>query len=238
MSVNVYWTCLDTNWVGLKHPDSVIQTLNRSNLKKSEEQGTKPGSGISNMNYCPALQNELKNTYNIYSIYNYEFTASNNEVYSLNYTQEFFNDHVNLRSVEQKLFSYYQGFIFFTDDDSLEMSLMPPYLEDNNINKNCIVIPGKFDIGKWFRIIDYAFFLKRDSNTFKVEQNEVMYYLKFNTNESINLKQFFASDKIKQYAESCSKLSKTASLRTLQNYYNQFRFKKLILKEIKNNLCV
>lgn len=229
MSINVYWTCLDADWVGLKHPDNVIQTFNKFNLKKSE---------VSKLNQCPALLNELKNVYNIYSIYDYEFSVSNNEVYSLKFDQEFFNNHVNLRSVEQKMFSYYQGFIFFTDEDSLEMSLIPPYLEDNNINKNCIVIPGKFDIGKWFRVVDYAFYLKRDSNTFKVDQNEVMYYLKFNTNESINLKQFFASDKIKQYADSCSKLSRRTSLRTLENYYNQFRFKKLILKEIKNNLCV
>ena len=114
---------------------------------------------------------------------------------------------------------------------------MFPFMEDNNITKRCNIIPGRFDIGRWFRKIDFAFFLKNQYTNFKVDKDEVLYYIKFHTDKKINLKQFVWNETLDRYSRACSAISGySPPLIRLENYYKMFKHKNLILKEIKNNL--
>lgn len=231
MSINVYWASCDKNWMFQKKPDSVISKLNSFNLKTDQ-------SSIQLMNKCPALSDELFNTYNMYSLYDYELEidVESNLVKSDCYDQAFFDSYINVRSVKHKLVSYRQGFIFFTDADDLEVSFCKfPFLEENEITKRCKIIPGRYNISKWFRTIEMAFFLKDEYNTFKICKDDVMYYTQFHTNQKIKLKQFHYNDKLTEYANSCGHAAQF-SLKNLDAYYKMFKLKKLILKEIKNNL--
>ena len=113
-----------------------------------------------------------------------------------------------------------------------------PFLEDNNITKTCITIPGTLDIGKWFRSTDFAFYLKNNINEFEIEEKEIYQYIKFNTENKIIFKQFFVSEKIKTYLFDIinSKEYRNLKNRSLEEYYLMLRHKKNIIKEIKNNL--
>lgn len=231
MSINVYWASCDEHWMLQKKPDLVSAKLNQLNLQTNNDQ-------VIQMNRCPALIDELSNTYRVYSLYDYEFNidAETNKVYTNCYDQKFFDTYVYLRSVKDKLFSYKQGFIFFTDANKLDVSFCKhPFLEENDISKRCKIIPGKYDISKWFRPVEMAFFLKDEHNSFKVCKEDVLYYIQFHTKEKIKLKQFQYTDKLQEYGNMCGNTSKFC-LKSLENYYKMFRFKKLILKEIKNNL--
>jgi hypothetical protein len=98
-------------------------------------------------------------------------------------------------------------------------------------------VAGKFDIGKWFRGTEFAFYLKDGYDSFKIERNEIYSYMRFHTDEKINLLEFNYSDKLKQFnQERFDAISKVSKLKKLENYYNMFRHKKLILKEIRENL--
>lgn len=231
MAINVYWASCDKNWFLQKKPDLVNAKLNDLNLQTNNNL-------VSVMNRCPALIEELFNTYNLYSIYDYEFTVNveTNNVHTNSYDQDFFDRYVYIRSVKDKLFSYKQGFAFFTDADKLDVSFCRfPFLEDNEITKRCKIIPGKYDISKWFRPLEMAFFLKDEHNSFKVSKEDVMYYIQFHTKEKIKLKQFQYTEKLREYGNMCGDSSRF-SLKSLENYYKIFRFKKLILKEINDNL--
>lgn len=233
MAINVYWASSDINWLAQKTPDLVISKFYNNNVKTNDE-------NVIRSNRCPAIFDELQNTFNIYSIYDYEVTLANNSVYSNQYDQEFLKHYVEIRSFWHKLISYRQQLVFFTDEDSLEATVsLFPYMEDNNITKRCKIIPGKLDVGKWFRLIDFAFFLKEGHDTFKVDKDEVMYYIKFHTKEKINFKQFAFSDKLVNYSFACSNMVRynvNSPLLKLENYYKMFKHKKLILREIKDNL--
>jgi hypothetical protein len=111
-----------------------------------------------------------------------------------------------------------------------------PHLEDNNVSERCLVIPGQYDIGKWFRSTDMAFHLKKNYDQFKIEKDEVMFYVRFHTKEKINFKQFRFTETLSDYVKDGFKLNFFRSMKFLPAYYAAFKNKKLILKEINENL--
>ena len=190
MSTIVYWACFDDEWLRAKEPQSVLKDFI----------GEKKSTNIK-LNLCPAFKNYLNNVYKLQSIYDYEFEIKNNDAVSSTYNQDFFDKHVEIRSLEDNAFSFTQHWIFFTEEDSLELSSSAPILEDSYMAKNCMFIPGKFDIGKWFRVLDLAFYLREGVNSFQIKENDVINYLTFNTNQKIIFKQFVINNEIKQYID-------------------------------------
>jgi hypothetical protein len=154
--------------------------------------------------------------------------------------QNFYDKHIIVRSLENKMFSFLQRYVFFTEENSLITKVSQfPFLEDNDITKKCILIGGELDIGKYFRSIEFPFYLKNDTDEFKISEGEIFSYISFNTKEKINFKRFFWSKKIKEYEEIAIKnLSyKNKFYTNTSQFYKNFRYKKTILKEIKNNLA-
>jgi hypothetical protein len=231
MTINVYWACIEKEWMLATPPDSVASVFYKKDLIED-------GNRSSQINYCPAFNDNLKNVYAIRSLYDYEFTLTNNTLWSNNYDQEFYNDHVLIRSYEKRFFSFKNSYIFFTDAPSLTTTFYEfPFLEDNNITKRCIPVAGQFDIGKWFRGTEFAFYLKQGYDSFKIERGEIYSYVRFHTAEKINLIEFKYSDKLKQFnQERFETISKIPRLKKLENYYKMLRHKRLIIKEITENL--
>jgi hypothetical protein len=231
MTINVYWACIEKEWMLATPPDPVASVFYKKDLIEE-------GNRSSQINHCPAFNDNLKNLYAIRSLYDYEFTLTNNTLWSDNYDQEFYNEHVLIRSYEKRFFSFKNSYMFFTDAPSLKTTFYEfPFLEDNNITKRCIPVAGQFDIGKWFRGTEFAFYLKQGYESFKIERGEIYSYVRFHTNEKINLVEFQYSDKLKQYNEErFEAISKVPRLKKLENYYKMLRHKRLIIKEIKENL--
>ena len=234
MSINVYWACLENEWMRAKTPEKVSKRFYEKGIKDINF------NSPSAINYCPSFNKELKNLYAIKSIYDYSFSIDNNStVNSVMYDQIFFDNHIVLRSVENKFFSFLNQYIFFTDEKSLEMTAyVYPVYEENEITKRCMPVAGKFDIGKWFRPLEFPFILKKEFDMFTVKNEDVLYYLKFHTEKNINLKQFIMTDKLDKAFNSQRAVSsyKINSFPDLSIFYNLFKGKKQILKEIKENL--
>ena len=231
MAINVYWTCAEKEWMAATPPDTVISTFYKKNLVDENNRS-------SQINYCPAFNDNLKNLYAIRSLYDYEFFMNDGNLTSTNYNQEFYDDHVLIRSYEKKFFSFKNSYIFFTDAPSLKTTFYEfPYLEDNNITQRCSPVAGQFDIGKWFRGTEFAFYLKHGYESFRIERGEIYSYVRFHTDEKINLIEFQYSEKLKQYnQERFEAISKMPRLKKLENYYKMLRHKRLIIKEIKENI--
>jgi hypothetical protein len=231
MAINVYWACIEKEWMLATPPDSVASIFYKKNFINENDR-------LSQINYCPAFNDNLKNLFAIRSLYNYEFYLQNGSLRSENYDQEFYNDHVLIRSYEKRFFSFKNSYLFFTDSPSLRTTFYEfPYLEDNNITRRCIPVAGQFDIGKWFRGTEFAFYLKQGYDSFKIEKDEIYSYVRFHTDEKIKFTEFKYSDKLKQFnQERYDAISKVPGLGKLENYYKMLRHKRLIIKEIKENL--
>lgn len=230
MAINVYWASLEDQWMLAKQPDPVGPLFYKKGLFDKNNPATC-------LNYCPAFNKNLTNLFALRSLYDYEFSIENDQVSTPYYDKEFFEKHVHIRSYPTKFCSFHNRYIFFTDEPSLNVTFYEyPYLEDNNITQRCMPVTGQFDIGKWFRNTEFAFYLKNGVSTFKIQREEIYSYVRFHTDEQINFKQFRWSDKFRSYNNDGFNLNFNGYLKTLENYYKAFKNKKLILKEIKENL--
>ena len=229
MAITVYWTCNEKPWLRAKAPESIYKNFIKDSKNKT--------NGIV---FCPATKDYMQNIFGIQSLYSYNFKLNTDGSISAPlYDQEFFQNNVTIRSKEDRLFSFLQRFSFFTEEKSLLMSAgMLPFLEDNNITKRCTVIPGTFDIGKWFRQAEFAFYLKDGFDEFNIEEGEIFQYIRFHTKEKIIFKQFAMTLKIQDYFYDTenSKEFRKIKKRSLEEYYLMTKNKKRIIQEIKNNL--
>jgi len=232
MSITIYWACTEKEWIKASQPEEVKKRFYNLGIKDKNR------NSDSAINYCPVFNESLNNIYAIKSIYNYSFKIENNQCTTLDYNQEFFNNHVLIRSLEKKFFSFKNNYIFFTDEDDLELNCYQyPVFEENEITKRCMIIPGTFNIGKYFRNLEFSFILKNKYNEFLLKEEDVMYYLKFNTKEKIIFKQFKMNENLNQIARDV-RLANWGNNNTvnIQYFYNKFKGKKYILNEIKKNL--
>jgi hypothetical protein len=232
MTINVYWACLEEEWMRSRGPQPVAK-------KYYSDFFVDDNNDMAAINRCPAVNDYLKNLYYIKSLYKYEFYLEDSAVKSNYFTEKFFDDHVVIRSLEEKMFSFTQKYIFFTDSNSLHMSLYEtPIFENNNITKNCHLIPGKYDIGKWYVNTEFPFYLKKDFDKFTVDCDEVIYYLRFHTEEKINFIQYKMNDKLYKYLSDTRSFSKnTGRIKySMTDFYKGFKLKKFIISEIKNNI--
>ena len=112
------------------------------------------------------------NVYGMKSLYSYKLIQEGTQFKSPLYGQDFFDTNVRIFSTEEKLISLHPHTIFVTDSPSLEMSIEHPYFEDNKFTKTCYTIPGTVDIGKYYRFIDFAFHIKKEYNTFEIDEGD------------------------------------------------------------------
>lgn len=230
--MNVYWSVnhyANLPGIRIEEPDLLEKTYFANKSFKDY-----------NYKACPAFSNYLKNTFILRSPFDYSFFINGDSVRSDLYDQSFFDRHVEIRNINTKLFSLRPYIIFFTEEKSLEISLSQPYLDQNLFTERAFVIPGKFDIGKYFRMIDFAFHLKDNISDFKIKEKDAIYYMKFYTDKKINFKRFMWTSKCQNYLEYVwnakeNKL-KHSSLDFFYNLFIKYNYKNLILKEIKNNL--
>jgi hypothetical protein len=234
MSITVYWACLEDEWIKASEPEPVSKRFYNLGIKN------KLSSAGDAINHCPVFNKSLKNIYAIKSIYDYSFKIQDNQCISPHYDQKFFDDHVLIRSFDKKFFSFINNYIFFTEEDSLRIDAYQyPVFEENEITKRCMIIPGSFDIGKYFRNLEFAFILKKDFDEFVVNDKDVLYYLKFNTEEKINFKEFKMNEDLIKMAKQVRTVNAFTNNQkdiSIDLWYNKFRGKKYILNKIKENL--
>lgn len=233
--ITVYWADFSPSWMLAKTPYSLSSVL--ANRYKGHEDGS-PNRYLK----CPAVRDHIKNVFCLESYVDYSFTIVDPKTSNITYSafQEPFEETVFVRDINHKLFSFHPvKTIFFTDAPSLKVSgYLNPYAESNAVARDCQIVEGTFDIGKWFRPFDFAFFMRDDVNTFSIKRGDVYAYLRFHTEETIQFKRFVMS----QDFASVNMLSQTivpsyGLLRSLKKYYELPFAKKKILKAIKENLA-
>ena len=229
MAIDVYWACVDQRWQMATPPESVKGLMLEKNIASNNR--------ITHIHRCPAFRDQMRNVYTLKSIYNYNLYFEDNMLKSDMYDQNFFDQMILVRSLENRFISFKMKYIFFTEEDSLPVTFYEfPFMEDNEFTKKCIIFPGTFDIGKWFRNTELAFILREEYNNLNIKQNDVYGYMRFHTEEKINFKQFRYNNLLEEYQFDGFNLTFFDPMVKLANYYKLQKNKKLILKEIKRNL--
>lgn len=196
---------------------------------------------------CPAVVNELKNTFAIRSPisfhidYNYNGNIVSNNPYDQHFTQEYLgppNDE-NIHQIQDP------AYLFFCEED-LTITQLPPYYEENTITENCMQITGTYNISKWARPVAPAIKFKSNKSEYKVSRGEIICYYKFNTDDTIKLQKFDGTELFQNplgVPMQCLryknlKLNPIIPTPLVECYeaFQQARFKKKLMKYIKDNL--
>jgi hypothetical protein len=229
MSINVYWACLEEEWMRAEKPFPVYAGIqNRLNISET------------NIAQCPAFKESMKNLFALRSLYDYRFVVDkeSNLVTSDMYNEYFLKEHVYVRSLKENSFSFSQYYSFFTEEKSLLITAnIFPYLEDNSITKKCIIFPGSFDIGKYFRNIEFGFKIKDEYNAFDINRGDIYQYVKFHTDEKINFIQYRHTKELSDLMkETISFRNFKLKYSSLEEFYSFFKIKRMVIKEIKKNI--
>lgn len=129
--------------------------------------------------------------------------------------------------------------IFFSEEDSMMATLTPPYFEKVSSSEYGVTVPGRFDIGKWFRPMNTEFQLWPGVNEIKVSANEALCYIHFDTNKKIIFRKFIMSKEMDRLLVSILKASpfrRYAKLSDRYKIFEQSQSKERILKLIQKQL--
>ena len=182
----IYWSYGNTMQIRAEEPAPLLKTYFRDKNPDDYD-----------YNRCPAFAELNKNTFSLKSVFDYNLSFDAKDIFevvSTSQNQEFFNNMVNMRSYKSRLASIEQPFIFIAEEDSLEMEVLPSFMENNSFNKTSIFIPGTLDIGKYVRPLDMAFHCR--DNIMEIKEGDVYAYIRFKTDKNIEFKRFTWNDEI------------------------------------------
>ena len=232
--MNVYWTIDHKRIFGALNAQTPELVLKNKPISETR------------YNVCPAFTSYFHNVYGWKAMSDYSLERSVDGQYVYDAHNPGFWKYF-VQSVDEQAISIYQAVSFVTDSPSLKVSQENPYFEDNKFTSSCYVIPGTIDIGKYYRCLDFAFRIKENHSWAAFDEGDIIYYLRFHTPEKINFKQYFMSDKLREYdtmiqeikfswAKVIAHASSPRPLSFFYDKYKKFNLKNKIMKEIKENL--
>jgi hypothetical protein len=139
---------------------------------------------------------------------------------------------------ENLLFEYHMAYALFSEE-SLTLATSSPYFHKTPHLQYGALVPGSFDIGRWYRPIIAEFNLWTDNDYFHIQPDEPLMYWEFFTNKKIILKRYERTQKLYDITSSVINFKLVKRGSNLLSRYKKFdesSLRAIILKEIKANL--
>jgi len=191
--------------------------------------------------YCPAVADLHKNTFIFYNTVEGHWKWDRERQVMVSQKNESIIGSV-LRPPSLKnslIFSYSMFHIFFCEED-LAIEATSPYFHKTSYSQYGTFMNGTFNIGAWYREVNADFQLWEGVDEFKLEKNDPLFYIKFNTDKKVVLKRYKITREIQSISTSCRDFRFTfGKFTTWEQKYNQFKMtktNKILLKLIKENL--
>ena len=138
--------------------------------------------------------------------------------------------------IEAHTFAVRGNWIFWSEEP-LVMTSMPAYYHKSVFDG--YYIGGSMDIGQWFRPIEGASQLNSNVNTVSFNRNDPIAYVKFETDEPVQLKRFYMTKELEELSWGCIKYKGYEPKKTLSFLYDKFNkrgLSQIITKEVKRNV--
>ena len=238
--VKIYWSPdnfdKQNDWNVLYYDPTFLHDELMQNKKKDIPKNN-------NLFICPAVNNltskvmVIKNTLRShYKIKQKEDSSYEFEPLSKNYIHLRFPHVPNLKNCI--LASYAMSFLLYSEED-INMTLTSPYFSNSPHLRYGSIVPGKFNISKWFRPINLEFNLWNKIDEFKIEKEEDIAYCHFDTEKEIELIRFDVTEKIQKIYYTLGTSSIWEKMIPLQERYQRFKrskINKILINEIKKNI--
>ena len=238
--MKVYWAPVfhDTNnidWNMLYYDIKSLYDHSRLEMAAPSPNGSDKRD---NFFYCPSFQNVTKNTFVLVNPLRTHVLISGNQVYPQEENFVGCNIMHPPSMTNRTLLNYGLKWVFFSEED-LSMSLIGPHFSKIDYNKYGVVVPGRLNIGSWFRAINCEFNLWNNQREFLVEKDEHLAYVQFETDETVELVRFQMNQRLLSYCSATATSNSWESMIPLIDRYKRFRqsqTNRLVINEIEKNL--
>ena len=193
-----------------------------------------------NFFYCPAFKNLTSNTFLFKNPMKADFKVnSDNKSITIGENSSP-GDIRRIPSIDNSIIiSYNLRWIFFAEDENIDIIATSPYFDMPNHLKYASLVPGRFCISNWFRPVVAEFNLNRGVRELIIERDEPIISVTFNTDKKINLIRFAMTKDLETTASICSRSTDWEKWVPLAARYKRFkegRLREKVLKRIKNNV--
>lgn len=162
---------------------------------------------------CPAVTGFFRNTFLVRSPLDIEFDVTKEGLISSSKLDHWFlNSFISTsKTVGEDKYKFFQilfsPIIFYTRHN-VEIQQVPAFMENSSIQSNLRVIPGAFNISKWFRPVSFAFEVIDTTKPVIVKRGDPLYYVKFITpgGSKVTLTQTDFSDDLSKLKNKCVSL--------------------------------
>lgn len=240
MTINVYWTRAIAPGSGERHFISPLRFQEPEFLHKNIDYKEYLGPALL---HCPGMVEEMTKTVVIKSPVSVDLEYEDNGQLKIHrqdpeFGEIFFGQPQGKNGVHQLGF----GYIFFADKPLMATNL-PPYYHNNGYTEAVNPLCGSYDIGRWFRPGVRPLFQKKpNAKRISITEGDPLMYVKFNTDEKINLVEF-DSQELDQLGfhspiNACITLKNQlppTPLHKAYEYFDNARMRQKVLKIVKRN---
>ena len=239
--IKVYWTRAIAPGSGERHFISPLRFQEPIFLNKDIDYKEFLGPELL---HCPGIVEEMTKTVVIKSPVTVDLEYADDQNLKIHrqdpaFGQIFFGQPQGKNGIHQLGF----GYIFFADKPLMATNL-PAYYHDNGYTRNVDAICGSYDIGRWFRPGVRPLFQKKPgTKNININEGDALMYVKFNTEEKIELVEFDAHelDQLGFHSpiNACITLKNQLPPTPLNKEYEYFdiaRMRQKVLKIIKRNV--
>jgi hypothetical protein len=239
--IKVYWTRAIAPGSGERHFISPLRFQEPIFLNKDIDYKEFLGPELL---HCPGIVEEMTKTVVIKSPVTVDLEYADDQNLKIHrqdpaFGQIFFGQPQGKNGIHQLGF----GYIFFADKPLMATNL-PAYYHDNGYTRNVDAICGSYDIGRWFRPgVRLLFQKKPGTKNININEGDALMYVKFNTDEKIELVEFDAHelDQLGFHSpiNACITLKNQlppTPLNKAYEYFDNARMRQKVLKIIKRNV--
>lgn len=191
---------------------------------------------------CPAFIEYSKNVFIIRAPFDMEIEIDREKQFmKTNFSQSIYDTYCQNRGHEVNspndpyLITLPPNYIFYSDEPVMIESI-PAYLHKNQSLDNLRLIPGTYDISKWFRSVDFTVEVLNDKKMIEIKRDDPLFYVRFVTadNSKVQLERFLVDERMNKVMYACSQVKHQIRNVTLEVLYQKAEsFLKLMLPKKK-----
>jgi hypothetical protein len=129
--------------------------------------------------------------------------------------------------------------MLFFAEESIQLSTYPAYLHRTEVQSKLQYIPGAYDISRWLRPLQGTYEVHDSVKTLKIQENDPLYYVKFDTYLKVRLRRFVVTPELHGIVHGCVHYKLFRPQSSLERVYGAFDEAKIApraLKLIKENV--
>lgn len=241
-TLNVYWAVVTERDYGMDRqimfvePVPLRKTLfsNRNKNNKSRQNFLKCPAVVDIINNVFVWKSPKKTSIDIEIV---DGKVEPNKRYEKGDYLDWYTEHPP--TIENNLLVTLDYHIIFFAEEEVEVLFTAPYFTNAPHLKDGALVPGKVNVGAWFRPMNAEFNLWKGNTSIAFEENEDIAYFTFLTDKKINLQEFRMTPDLNKIATSMVRSISWMPHLPLRDRYQAFRTRKLrgvIINKIKENL--